>query len=81
MTTATTKPPKPDPLAQAIAEAQERVQGLLSLKETYHSIAERKKVIASERGCIGGLEEKAKELRAKWLPEKPKAAKAGRKVK
>jgi hypothetical protein len=71
-TTQPAKPPKPDPLAQAIAEAKERLAGLEALRQAAQEHANRK-------GDVKLLAAREKELRAKWLPEKPKAAKAGRK--
>ena len=70
------KPPKPDPLAQAIAESRERTKGLEDLQAKLSKQAKDKaeaKALAAEIAA----------LRAKWPieAEKPKAAKAGRKVK
>lgn len=66
-----TKPAKADPVAQAITEAQERVQGLTQLA---HDMAD----LATRKGDVKRLAAKVKEGRAKWMPE---AKKAGKKVK
>ncbi len=67
------KPPKPDPLAQAIAETKERLAGLEDLQAKLSRQTKDKaeaKALAAEIAA----------LRAKW-PIEPKAAKAGRKGK
>lgn len=67
------KPPKPDPLAQAIAESRERTKGLEDLQAKLSRQTKDKaeaKALAAEIAA----------LRAKY-PIEPKAAKAGRRGK
>ncbi len=73
MNTTTAKPPKPEPLAQAIAESRDRTKGLEDLQAKLSRQAEHK-------ADAKALEPEIAALRAKW-PIEIKAAKAGRKGK
>lgn len=67
------KPPKPDPLAQAIAESRERTKGLTDIQG---KLAEQKALKVRSKALAAEIAA----LRAKY-PIETKAAKAGRKGK